>query len=203
MLRAIVFFIAKATSFPVFFFWFRCKITKEEKYAAKDINNSIIYANHASYLDPLLLLYVFPQSRLKFVMNRTVAEKNGFLRWILKTVGCVSINKENFSLADLSEMMKVLDEEKTLVIFPEGQITETGEIGPFRDGMALIACYAKVKLRPVFLYKPKKFFHRKRITIGKAFGYEDIKGIPNKAEVRAISEEARDALVALQKNTEV
>ena len=204
VLRAIVFFIAKVTSYPVFFLLFRCRIIKKEKYKAADINNSIIYANHMSYLDPLLLIYAFHSNKLKFVMNQTVNEKNRFLKWILTTVGCISINKMNFSLANLSEMVEVFKQNKTLVIFPEGQIQESSEkIAEFRDGMALISSIQGVPIRPVYLHKPKSIFERHKIIIGKAIMPEKFSGMPKKEDIKRFNTVARDALAALSNSKEI
>lgn len=199
--KKVMLFVAKATSFPILFIFFRCRIIKAEKYSPNDIRRTIIYANHSSYLDPLLLLYTFPFNSLKFVINRTVIDSNMFLKWVLNTVGCVIIDKEDFAISDLNRIVNSIDDKSTLVIFPEGYIHRNEPVNEFKSGLALLAYYLRLPARPVYLRIPDKMLARKTVIVGKNTLYADI-DVASKQVFDEIGRIARNNLLELKNMSE-
>ncbi|NLW48311.1 MAG: 1-acyl-sn-glycerol-3-phosphate acyltransferase [Firmicutes bacterium] len=130
-------------------------------YGRQNLPNShpfIIVANHSSHLDTLSLLSVFPikdLSKIQPVAAGDYFDRNKALSFLthhlfnILTIPRSGINREN-NPVDI--MKKAIDEGKSLIIFPEGTRSLTGEIGHFRRGIAhLIMEIPSLKVIPVFL----------------------------------------------------
>ena len=118
----------------------------------------IIVANHSSHLDTLSLLSVFSIKDLHRIQPVAAADyfnRNRFISFLthklfnILTIPRSGINKEN---NPVRLMKKALGGGKSLIIYPEGTRSLTGEIGRFRPGIAhLIKEIPGIKVIPVFL----------------------------------------------------
>ncbi len=108
---------------------------------------AVIVGNHVSLLDPPLLAAFLP-GRPMFAVNSFVAN------WIwvkpfLKLVDAFPLDPTNpFSLKGL---IRKVEENRHVVIFPEGRLTETGALMKVYDGPGLIADKADAVILPVRL----------------------------------------------------
>ena len=108
---------------------------------------AVIVGNHVSLLDPPLLAAFLP-GRPMFAVNSFVAN------WIwvkpfLKLVDAFPLDPTNpFSLKGL---IRKVEEDKHVVIFPEGRLTETGALMKVYDGPGMIADKADAVILPVRL----------------------------------------------------
>ena len=153
-----------------FFIWLgflapRTKFEIDDEVRA--LRSSIIVCNHISYLDPILLVSLFPR--------QTTIVKNTFFRvpifgWFLKKAGYVpSSPSEIFSPAmtvNLEGIKRHLAYGGNLFVFPEGTRGRGGRLLPFNKGVFSIARYCNTGLRLVSirgtdsLFSPGSFsFH--------------------------------------------
>jgi len=108
---------------------------------------AVIVGNHVSLLDPPLLAAFLP-GRPMFAVNSFVAN------WIwvkpfLKLVDAFPLDPTNpFSLKGL---IRKVEEDRHVVIFPEGRLTETGALMKVYDGPGMIANKADAVILPVRL----------------------------------------------------
>jgi len=118
----------------------------------------IIIANHSSHLDAVALLGLFPLKELKNI--RPVAAFDYFeanrLRSFFAHVffNIISMRRKGFSKHEdpLSELEKALAERQSLIFFPEGTRSLTGQIGQFHSGIAhLVERRPDVPVVPVYL----------------------------------------------------
>jgi 1-acyl-sn-glycerol-3-phosphate acyltransferase len=95
----------------------------------------LIVPNHQSYLDFLLIIWIFRKSgRLKFFIKESYFD-NLFWNFFLVPMGQLRADAESIRRA-----MKLLREEKMpVVLFPEGKRTENGEIEELTGGLFVIA----------------------------------------------------------------
>lgn len=118
----------------------------------------IIVANHSSHLDTLSLLSIFPIKdlhRIQPVAAGDYFNRNPFISFLthklfnILTIPRAGINKENNPV----KLMKMaLEGGNSLIIYPEGTRSLTGEIGRFRPGIAhLVKEIPGIKVIPVFL----------------------------------------------------
>lgn len=113
----------------------------------------IIISNHESYLDFILLGYVF---RKKAGIEFTFWAKTKVVKHILwkkysnifSTIE-VSENGTNRKLNELS--IQVIKEGSYVCIFPEGKRTRNGELQKFKEGYLYLASAGSIEVAPVFL----------------------------------------------------
>lgn len=104
------------------------------------IRSSIIVCNHLSYLDPILLISLFPKHK---TIVKSIFFKMPVFCWLMKTSGYIpSSSGGNNSLRIIESMERMgdyLSSGGNLFIFPEGTRSRDGKIGKFNDGAFKIA----------------------------------------------------------------
>src|SRR5579884_3437462 len=112
----------------------------------------VFIANHASYMDTPVALATIPV-QFRFLAKRGLFDIP-FLGWHLKRAGHIPVFRESAKarLKTLSMAAETIQRQRiSLLIFPEGGRSETGELGEFTDGAAYIAIKAGVPLVPLVL----------------------------------------------------
>ena len=137
----------------------------------KQIRSSIVICNHLSYLDPLLMLALFPK-------HKTVVKTNFFkvpiFGWVLRNAGYFPADGEGryreMMIEQVEGMKKYLAAGGIFFIFPEGSRSRDGSIGPLRRGAVKIArlCNAPIHILRLDgtdnLFRPGKFFFNARMA---------------------------------------
>lgn len=99
--------------------------------------NCIIAANHESYLDIVWISSVLPFRRRKEFYS--IGKKRlSFLKYLIPMLPVIFVEERN-TLPSLKASADILRSGKTLVIFPEGTRTRSGELGEFKTGAAYLA----------------------------------------------------------------
>lgn len=108
---------------------------------------AVIIGNHVSLLDPPLLAAFLP-GRPIFAVNTQVAEW-WWVKPFLKLVDAFPLDPMNpYAMKD---MIRKVEEDRHIVIFPEGRLTSTGGLMKVYDGPGLIADKANAMILPVRL----------------------------------------------------
>jgi acyl-[acyl-carrier-protein]-phospholipid O-acyltransferase/long-chain-fatty-acid--[acyl-carrier-protein] ligase len=108
---------------------------------------AVIVGNHVSLLDPPLLAAFLP-GRPMFAVNSFVANWV-WVKPFLKLVDAFPLDPANpFSLKSL---IRRVEEDRHVVIFPEGRLTETGALMKVYDGPGMIADKSDAVILPVRL----------------------------------------------------
>lgn len=108
-------------------------------------------ANHASYLDALLLVLMLPWP-VSFVAKAEL-RGNLFTRLLLQRIGAVFVDRFNArqGLSDLQSMTQRVRRRDRLLIFPEGTFTRAPGLRPFRMGAFVTAARTGTPLFPIAL----------------------------------------------------
>jgi len=119
-----------------------------EKLPAKDC---VIVANHASYIDGVLLQGFLP-SRFSFVVK---GEMQSFpaVNILLRRVGCRFVERfeASGSARDARQLLKAASAGESLVVFPEGTFATEPGLGRFRAGAFAAAIRANVAVVPAVI----------------------------------------------------
>ncbi|MCL2177599.1 MAG: 1-acyl-sn-glycerol-3-phosphate acyltransferase [Firmicutes bacterium] len=136
---------------------------------------SIIFGNHTSGLDPVLLW-----TRLLW-RTYFIAKKELFKGWflgglgILKTLGAFPVNRQGTDIEAVKTGLKVLRRGFRLVLFPEGtRKAEGSEMGEVKNGVAMFALKTQTLVTPVFILRKPKMFRRNRFFVGKPISLEHL-----------------------------
>ena len=136
----------------------------------------IIASNHTSNRDAVLLA-VHTWEKKYYVAKKELF-KSKLIGSFLKSMGAIKIDRQSTDVAAIKNCMKVLKENKKLVIFPEGtrNKNEDMQLGEVKHGVAMFAIKAKVPIVPMFIAKKPKFWRRNKVVIGKPFTLEEFYG---------------------------
>ncbi len=122
---------------------FRVKVNGLENIPAE--NGLLIVANHESFLDGLLLGLFLPK-KATFVVHSTVL-KNFWFRQFLRLTPHLAVDPN--SPHAMKKVIRLLDADENVVIFPEGRITLTGALMKVYDGPGFVAGKTGAKILPV------------------------------------------------------
>jgi len=129
----------------------------EGKQNLKDLSLPVIFMpNHLSYADPVVVAMALPHKirrRISFAAARDV-----LYEYYSHLVFPVELTGNSFPLPRLEGenirlgMGKMLDEKYSVVIFPEGKMSKTGELLPLKRGAGFVAVEMNCYIVPVRLY---------------------------------------------------
>ena len=118
-----------------------------------DEGPAVIVCNHVSYVDALVIAAACPRP-VRFVMDHRIF-KLPILSFVFRTSRTIPIAsaKEDPEMMEraFAEVAKALREGDLVAIFPEGRITDTGELYPFRPGIKRILDATPVPVVPMAL----------------------------------------------------
>lgn len=107
----------------------------------------LIASNHASFYDPLIIGFSFPEELYYFARSTLFSRQ--FSNFILRQLNAYPISSKDLSAFDKVE--ELLKKDKKIVIFPEGMRSKTGEMMPFKGGICKMAIKNNVSILPVYL----------------------------------------------------
>ena len=112
---------------------------------------TIYCANHQSAMD-IPVLFVHLPVQFRFVAKRSLF-KMPFMGWHLRRSGHIPVERARprEALRSLEQAAQKVREGKSVVLFPEGHRSRSGQIGPFKAGSFHLAILAGVPIVPVTL----------------------------------------------------
>jgi 1-acyl-sn-glycerol-3-phosphate acyltransferase len=197
-----------------FFFLVRVFIP-EQKLRISDelesIRSSVIVCNHQSYLDPLLLISLFP--RHKTIVKSTFFKVPVF-GWMLKQAGYVPSTSEGKLSELVIERIDAMDgylaSGGNLFIFPEGTRSRDGTIGRLNKGAFKIAKLSRAPVKVLFIRNTNKLFTPGKVLfntmVPNTIAIEQIAGIEpdyqsERFSISDLMSRVRSLLESQKKNT--
>lgn len=121
---------------------------------------AIVVANHNSHLDTLVLMSLFPLSRLPQLRPVAAADyffRNRLLKWFsLNVIGILPLDRKMVRGGDrhpLAPIDEAIGRGEIVILFPEGSRGEPEQITAFKSGIAhLAARHGDVPIVPVYLH---------------------------------------------------
>jgi 1-acyl-sn-glycerol-3-phosphate acyltransferase len=114
---------------------------------------AVLVCNHVSYVDAIVIMAASPRP-IRFVMDHRIF-KTPLLGFIFRTGKAIPIApvKEDPWLTEKAfvDIAHALHDGELVCIFPEGQLTRTGEMSEFRGGIAKIVGRSQVPVIPMAL----------------------------------------------------
>lgn len=152
----------------------------------------LIASNHVTFTDPILLYCVFWRRRLRFLATKDLY-KSKFLEFLFSAVGCIQVDKENFNICTLHDVVDKLKDGKAILIFPEGQVNQSEQTLSYKSGVVLMSQLSDVPVQPVFIVSPKKWYQPNVAIVGEPIDVRSMCGpIPSVDELQKISDYIRD-----------
>jgi 1-acyl-sn-glycerol-3-phosphate acyltransferase len=114
---------------------------------------AVLVCNHVSFVDPLVIMAASPRP-IRFVMDHRIFA-TPVLSWVFRQGKAIPVASakvdEKLMNAAFDEVARALEAGELVCIFPEGRITDTGELYPFRPGIRRIVERTPVPVIPLAL----------------------------------------------------
>ncbi len=143
----------------------------------------LLMPNHVSYFDGAIVLMALPsdlRNRVRIAAARDFLYQDfWYCAWLADLVfNSFPIQRESEDIKlGLEHMGQVLDENYTLMLFPEGQVSNDGQVLPLKQGAGLIAVDMQVPVIPIKIdqdiqkiFPYDKLFPHAKGTITVTFG---------------------------------
>jgi len=111
----------------------------------------LLCSNHQSFVDPLVLASLLPWRifRDTFALGTSEIFGRGFMRRLARWLRVVVLDPD----ANLVPAMRAgafgLKQGRVLILYPEGERTNTGNLGVFRKGAAILSIHTQTPIVPV------------------------------------------------------
>ena len=137
---------------------------------------AILSVNHRSNWD--YVLFGINSTTKYRVLAKKELFRNKFFGFILRNFGGIEIDREANDINAIKTCMKVLKDDKKLLVFPEGTRLKDKSLvmGEIKSGLALIAIKTKTPIVPVWVRNKPKLFRRSIYYIGKPFELDQFYG---------------------------
>ena len=120
---------------------------------------AVIAANHNSHLDTMVLMSMYPLSRIHMIRPIAAADyffRNKYLKWFsLNIIGIIPLDRSGKTNREalFTDCHLALDKGQTLLIFPEGSRGKPEELSKLRKGLFyLIKDRNDTKVTPVVMH---------------------------------------------------
>ncbi len=160
----------------------------------------LVLGNHSSFIDPVIMVLSFPFRNLRLLATSDLYDTK-LKRWFFTRMGCIEVNKANFSVNSLHDVLFFLRHGKAVGIFPEGHAhLGSDAITPFKSGMILMAYKARVPIVPMHIVPPRKKHGRWHAVIGDPVDiYPLCGGVPSAAALESAAEYMHERELALKR----
>lgn len=187
------FHFVKITGSPVALL-LRPKVLSMGKIRPKDVKGgAIITANHNSFYDPIFGFCVFWRRKMHLVATKDLYNSK-FKDFFFRHVQCIQVDKQNFSMTCFHEVKEVLQDDKLVMIFPEGKLNkEQKDMLGFKSGAILMAHSTNKPIIPLYIIKGKKWYNRWYGVIGDPIDVRALCGpLPSLDKLNEVSNMLRD-----------
>lgn len=152
-----------------FRFVFRMKVKGYENMPKE--GGVIVAFNHRSNLDPVIA--ALSSKRPLTFMAKEELFKNWFFGGLIKKLGAFPVKRGRGDIGAIKAALKILDDDRVMLMFPEGHRIKDDRKVKAKPGVALIAQRAKVPVVPVCISGKYKWMHKITITYGKPVTLEE------------------------------
>lgn len=137
----------------------KMKIVNPEKLI---VDNSVIIANHQSYLDIVLVLSSLSYSQRKeiYILGK---KELSFFRFIFPGLRVIFVDRGGNVFPALKAGADILRQGKSLFLFPEGTRSRDGKVARFKIGAAYLSKNLNKKVVPVSISGAYDIFSRYRL----------------------------------------
>lgn len=109
----------------------------------------LLAANHCSFLDPPLIALAIPR-QITFLAKEELFSVP-ILSWWIRWMGTYPVSRGEGDLKAIRTVMRLMENRKALLIFPEGTRSLDGKLRPLENGLAWMALKTGAPVVPVSL----------------------------------------------------
>ncbi len=189
-----LYYIVRIILIPLVYLLFRPKVRGKENLPME--GSIIIYSNHTSVLDPIILGCLLPR-KIHFMAKQELF-RYPLASTFLKKLGAFPVNRGAADISAIKTALRTLREGKAFGIFPEGTRSKNGKLQNFTHGVAAIAHKSRAVAIPVSITGTYKIFRSIQVSIGEPLTLEKYHYLKSSSDLLdQMSAEMSDALKSL------
>ena len=127
------------------------------------VRTCVFASNHQSLYDIPILFASIPR-QLRIIAKASLGGVP-FVGWHLRLAGHLLVERERPGPAILRRMRRLVAEDASLIVFPEGTRSRDGRVGRFKRGVFLLAIQQGVPIVPVTVSGSRHVMSRGRLTV--------------------------------------
>lgn len=133
---------------------------------------AIIACNHISFLDPPMVGASLPRP-VHFIAKQQLFEIP-LLGWLILQVNAFPVRREERDVSAFKTAQRLLESGESVVLFPEGTRSRTGEIGHAKPGVGMLAYTTGALVIPTYVHNTNemKRFKKIRVCFGAPMRFE-------------------------------
>jgi 1-acyl-sn-glycerol-3-phosphate acyltransferase len=108
---------------------------------------ALLVANHQSFLDPILV-GLSTRRHLCYLARKTLF-KHSLFAWLIRMHNAVPIDQDGVGKEGIKAILGQLQLGQAVVVFPEGNRTQDGEMQPLKPGIQLLIKRTQAPIVPV------------------------------------------------------
>ncbi len=155
-----------------FIVWFaRVKINSKGTEKMPEDTKVLLVCNHQHDFDPAVIFRMFPRAHLAFIGKKEIYKTMPFIARAMHRLQCLPIDRENDREAakTIIKAINLIKEDKASIgLFPEGYVSKSCELLPFRNGSLKIALKTHAPIAVCVLNNtreiPKNICRRKTVV---------------------------------------
>jgi cytidylate kinase len=129
--------------------------------------NYIFASNHLSYADPLVVGCAL--SREVWFLAKKELFANRAFAWLIGAYHAIPVDREEIERKTMKRIFELLGEGRSILMFPEGTRSRTGELRDLRAGLGFTAMKSGVSIVPVYVTGTDRLFsclvRRERLAV--------------------------------------
>ena len=179
---------------------FRIRVEGRENLKKVQTKGYILAPTHVSAIDPVFIAVTRWGGRMVIFAKKELFEINAFLSWFFRCAGAVCVRGTKEEVAVIDRTVEACKNGRTLLIFPEGRFSTTGEILEFRSTAALLALQTDVPIIPMWHSVNYGFGKRTDVVIGEPIRLSELCSTanPDAAELDRLTAILRDKVIELR-----
>ena len=169
--------------------------------------SGILAANHASFYDPPIIS-ASCKEEVHFLARDSLFQIPIFGR-IIRALNSHPVSRNASDARTFRELIRLLEEGKKIILFPEGKRSDDGSLQPLEQGLAFLIYKAKSDIYPVYVDGsfeawnrfqrfPSFFGHRIRCVFGSPIEWQTFAHLEKREAMAAITEKTSEALHTLR-----
>lgn len=112
-------------------------------------DGQIIAANHTSNFDPLLIGWAAARE-IYFLAKEELFRYRPFA-WLISSWNALPVSRGGMDIPAFRRCSALLRQKQTLVLFPEGTRSRSGDLGEFKPGVGMLAVLNRVPIVPAHI----------------------------------------------------
>lgn len=167
---------------------------------------AIVAANHTSYYDPPLLAISCPEE-MHFLARESLFSPPPFGA-LLRALHTHPVSGEVANAGVFRLMIRLLNENRKMILFPEGQRSYDNVLGPIKPGITLLLAKTHAAVVPAYIHgafaawprnrRFPKLWGKTACVFGSPILYEEFAGLDKAQMHQAVSERLASAILALR-----